>query len=60
MALAKSSGVFGVKNLKIFKMLTDAEGAYRLGKQLVLAFLGLNPLKCLRKLKRSNPEGMNV
>ncbi|EIW20712.1 MULTISPECIES: hypothetical protein [Pelosinus] len=57
MALAKSSGVFGVKNLKIFKMLTDAEGALPTWETTGISIPGIKSLKMSKKTKEVESRG---
>lgn len=57
MTLAKSSGVFGVKNLKIFKLLTDAEGALPTWDTAGISIPGIKSLKMSKKTKEVESRG---
>jgi len=57
MTLAKSSGVFGVKNLKVFKMLTDVEGAEPTWDATGISIPGIKSLKMTKKTTDVESKG---
>ncbi len=57
MTLAKSSGVVGVKNLKVIKMLTDAEGEEPTYDTVAISIPGIKFLKMSKKTKEVESRG---
>jgi len=57
MTLAKSSGVFGVKNLKVTKLLTDEEGSAPTYDATAISIPGIKSLKMTKKTKDVESRG---